>query len=423
MRVSPSRIKHHIFDILGLDRMGKAYQMLVAGYIFMMFYFTFESVFINTLLYRVNDDGMRAVIIYRAIVYSITAIFMQISAYLTQKISPLFTAKLGAFFYLMIFGAVLIGIDHMDILQYFIGIFSGIGGAFYWMAHSVMVPNYTTKHNRDAGISILGIIQGTMTLFVPILSGFVISFMPEISGYRIMALVAMIMVIAHFICMRKFHPVEQTTNQSKLKLAIKLISRKATFKLMFCYEFFRGVRDGTFAFFLNMLLFRIITDEGVIGINTFLTGIMAITGSWAYGKLVQQRTRFRYGIMSITILLIICTTLFFNMSIPTVMLFTVVNAFMQLFFQYSYNNTSYDIIAQNKTSRKCTAEIVAIREFPIAAGRLCGLGITMIVPPTQRGYVQVMLLLTLSQYIAMLLVRHTLSLLERKKQKVEVEPV
>jgi len=417
MKNALSRIQQHMFDILGLDRMNKSFRLLALSYVFVMFYFTFESVFINTLLYRVNEDGMRAVIIYRSISFISIGIFMQVAAYLSHKASPLFIVRLGATLYLAIFAILFFGINHIGALQHFLAAFGGVGAAFYWMGHNLLLTNYTSKANRDTAMSIMGIVQGIMTLFIPVISGFVISLMPEISGYRVMFFVSTIMVLVHLACLRRFKPIEGIKHKSQLKLAIKLLYRRLTFRYMLVYDYFRGVRDGTFAFFLNMVLFSIISDESIIGINTFLTGTMAITGSWVYGKLVRQNNRFRYGVLGTTVLMAGCSILFFNMSVPTVMFFTVINAFMQLFFQYGFNNTSFDAIAETKLSRECTAEIVGLRELVIMFGRLTGLTITLLVPPSQTGYVLVMLLLTFTQYIAMLFVKLVLNILNRKQNK------
>jgi predicted MFS family arabinose efflux permease len=209
--------------------------------------------------------------------------------------------------------------------------------------------------------------------------------MPEISGYRVLFGVAIVSVLVQLVVISRFHPIEQLRHRSELRLALKLLFRKAEYKLMLAYDFFRGIRDGTFAFILNMLLFEIITDESVVGINTFLTGIMAITGSWAYGKLVGPGRRIRYSLICVTALMVFCGALYWNMSAAVVMTFTVANAFLQLFLLYSYNNTTYDVISRNQLARKCSAEMFAIREAPIMLGRVLGLWLTTQVPPTGRA--------------------------------------
>ena len=394
------RLKQGTAEALGLDRMSKSYHILITNYIFLMFYGTLEGVFINTLLYRISGGDMLTVIIYRAITYIASAAFFHVGALISQKKSPVLTARLGACFFLMTYIMLFIFMEHMGNIYILIAIFSGGGGGLYWAGHNILVPNYTTKDNRDTGISILGMVQGVLTLTVPLISGFVISFMPEISGYRVLFGTAMAAVAVQLFVMSKFHPVPKNKNKSEIMLAIRLIIRRSSYKLMLGFEMIRGIRDGTFAFILNMLLFEIITDERVVGVNTFLTGVLAITGSWAYGKLVTPKTRVKYAMLGTTTLMGVCALLFLNVSVTTVMIFAAVNAFMQVTMLYSYSNTTYDTMAQNNVSRKCMSEMFAFRETAITLGRLLGLWLTTLVPSNNTGYVVVMLLLTVSQFIA-----------------------
>ncbi|MDL2232788.1 hypothetical protein LJC63_04315 [Ruminococcaceae bacterium OttesenSCG-928-L11] len=408
-------IKRKAFDILGLDRMGERYQKLAQNYIFLVFYTTLESVFVNTLLYKISPS-MTGVVIYRAITYVAAAITMHLAAYICQKKSPLVVIRLGGMFYLLMYVALFFGLNYMDKLNYFVAFLAGTGGAFYWTAHNILVSHYTTKNNRDIGISALGVIQGIITLFCPVISGFVIARMPGDIGYRIMFGVGMLCVVAQIRVQLKLTPVEQTIHKSQLRLAIKLLLGKLTYKMLMAYEFVRGIRDGTFAFIVNMLLFEIITDESLVGINTFLTGIMAIIGSWVYGRLVRRHNRGQYLIVVTTLLLGVCSLLFLKMNAPMVMLFNVINSFLQLFIINSCNNTTFDVLGENNSTRKSMGEMLAIREGAMAAGRICGLAIMMALPQNATGYVTAMCLLTASQYIVAFIMWRVQRTLQRKEQ-------
>lgn len=411
-----TNFKNKAIDILGLDRVSKAYHILIVNYIFLIFYTTLESVFVNTLLYRISDNGLISVIIYRAITYMASAVSFYIGAAVSQGKNPLTTLRLGAFSYLLMYVFLFFGIDYMNELKYIIAIFSGAGGGLYWSGHNILVSNYTNKSNRDVGVSILGIFQGILTLTIPVISGYVISIMPEISGYRVMFGLAMLAVVAQVFVTFKFHPIKHVVQHSKIRLAFKLMTRNVIYKYMIGYDFVRGIRDGTFAFILNMLLFEIITNESVVGLNTFFSGVMAIVGSWAYGKLVSPSTRVKYSLLSITALILSCSVLFLATNITTVIIFNVINAFSQLIFLNSYGNTTFDILGQNQTSRKCMSELFAFRETSIMLGRLLGLFFTIMVPAGNFGYILVILILTLSQYLAVFLMNKAITTLDRKKQ-------
>lgn len=408
-------IRRWIINTLGFDQMGEKYQRLALNYVFLIFYTTLEGVFVNTLLYKISPS-MTGVIIYRAITYVAAAITMHLAAYISQKKSPLVVIRMGGMFFLLMYVVLFAGFNHMDKLSYVVAVLSGTGGAFYWTAHNIFVADYTTKHNRDLGISLLGVIQGIITLICPVISGFVIGRLPGDLGYRIMFGIGMAAVGAQIWVQLKLHPVPQKQHTSQIRLAFRLLREKLSYKLMMGYEFIRGIRDGTFAFILNMLLFEIITDEALVGINTFLTGIMAIIGSWVYGRLVRSRTRARYTVISTTVLLGVCASLFLKMSAPTVMIYTAVNAFLQLFILNSYNNTTFDVLGEDELTRKSMGEMLAIREAALAGGRILGLSVMMAFPDTPTGYVQAMCVLTAVQYIAAIVMKKAQNYLARKEQ-------
>jgi len=419
MKILLRRFGSRTAETLGLDRLGKAYHILSLNFIFFVFHSSFESVFINTLLFRVSDGNMRVVIVYRGLVFILISVIFHLGAYVAQKKSPMAAVRIGVFFYLLMYLTLFIWMEHVESLQYLIAFLFASGAAFYWSGHTMLIPHYTTKSNRDVGMALLGIINGTMVLIVPMISGFLITLMPEISGYRVMFGASMLAALMQLYYLTKFHPVKQQINKSQMKLALRLLKRKITYKLVLAYEFIRGMRDGTFMFMLNMLLFEIIRNEGIVGINTFFTGLLAIVGSWTYGKLVGPGQRAKYTLISMGVPFVMGIILLWWTNVATVMIFTAINAFMQLFWMNSISNTTFDVISQNRTTIKASAETFAIRETALAAGRILGLALTMYFSQFGlRGYVLALLTLTAIQLPGIWLMHKTLYYLGRKEHRM-----
>ena len=409
-------MKRRMAEVLSLDQLSEKYIVLAINYIFLMLYSTLESVFVNTLLYRISGD-MTTVIFYRGAIFVTTAIAMHLAAYWGQKRTPIVVIRLGAVFYFLLYLLLFVAMEHLGSLMLLAAALTGIGAAFYWVGHNLLVSHYTTKNNRDIGIAVLGIIQGILTLLVPVISGFVIKWLEKDNiGYRVMFGIGMISTVLQIYYQRRLAPIEQKKHDSELRLAIKLLRNKLSFKLMMGYELLRGFRDGTFGFILNMLLFEIITDESLVGINTFLTGILSIIGSWAYGRLVKQNLRARYTVVASTILMAACVALFFSRTAGMVIFFSMINSFWALFITNSCNNFTFDVLSQNETTRKCMAEMLAIREGSMALGRVSGLVVVMLFPRNMAGYIYAMLVLTAAQFLAAFLQKQTGKILNRKQE-------
>ncbi len=419
MQILLPRIKRHLAELLGADKMSSSFHFLTINYTFLMVYFTLESVFVNTLIYRVSGD-MLDVIKYRAVTHVLNALSMTIGAHISRKRSPITTIKIGGISYLLMYVVLFFGMEHMASLKTIVAIFSGAGAGFYWTGQNILVTHYTTKQNRATGLAIQGIVQGIMTLLVPVISGFVISLMPGNTGYRVMFGVGMLAVILQRFFQGKLTDVVQKTRTSEYRLALKLVWRKMTCKLMLSYEIIRGFREGTFAFFLNMVLFEIITDEGLVGINTFFTGIMAIIGAWAYGKFDASERRVRLFLASTTVLMLMLVVLYWWTNAFTVILFSIVNAIAALFVLYIFNTYSYNVMGQNEIMRQCMGEMCGLRELAINIGRLLGLYTVTLFPQTLKGYVYAMMVLVLSQYPGAFLIKLTRDILDRK-DRVRIE--
>ena len=422
MNVIMRRIGNRAAEVLGLDKMGKAYHILLLNFVFFVFHSTFEGVFINTLLFRISDGNMQVVIIYRATTFIISAMVFYFGAYITKKKTPIASVRIGAMLYFLLYLVLFIWMEHVESLQLLIAFLFASGSALYWVGHTTLIPHYTTKNNRDTGIALLGVINGLVLLLVPVMSGFLITMMPEISGYRVMFGASMLAVLAQLYCLSKFHPVKQERSESKFKLALRLIRRKVTLKLVLSYEFLRGMRDGTFIFMLNMILFEIIRDESIVGINTFFTGIMGIVGSWVYGKFARPKQRVMYALIGIIGPSTIGIFLLWQTNVATVMIFTAANSFLQLFWGNSIVNTTFDSISQNRTTIKASSEIFAIRESVITVGRILGLGLTVFF--SQRGlqgYVLALILLTLLQLPGIWMMKKNLHYLGRKERPADDE--
>lgn len=395
-------IKRYTVNALRLDHMRAEYLVLAANYIFLMIYATLESVFVNTLLYRITP-AIEVVILYRGIVFVTSAAGMQAAAYMVRKSTPVTVIRLGCVFYLLMYLSLFFGMNCMQVMMYPSAILAGLGGAFYWSGHNTLVTHYTSAWDRDVGISILCVIQGGATLFVPILSGAVISFFYNLlgsvdTGYRVMFGAGMLTTVFQVLYQRRLKPVEQAGRQSEIRLAVRLFRDSLTYRYTVCAEILRGFREGAFGFILNMILFELITSESLVGFNALLTGIASILGAWAYGKLVTPSSRMRYTLVAVTMVFLGCVLMLFFQKAAVVMLYAVINAFFALFILNIASNTTFDVFMQDETARRCLTESLAIREICLTVGRILGLMLFMAFPATLTGELCALLILSFSQY-------------------------
>ena len=392
-------IKRKAYDALSLDILDERFKILSINYIFVMVYFTLESVFVNTLILRVFDGDMHVVLVYRAFTFGFSAVGMNLPPVFWRKMNPIACIRIAGALYVLLFLSLFAGLNHLSHFIYLIGAVSGLTVGLYFSGHLVLFTNYTTQQNRAKGVAIMSITQGVTTLIMPLISGAVIGFMPGMIGYRIMFGIAIATVLAQITFIRRLPPVQTEQKKSDLGVAVRLVFDRLLLRVMMVMEFARGLRDGVFAFFLNIVLFEIVNSESLVGFNTFLAGMASITAAWLYGRIATPQRRVPIVWTCVTTLVIFCSMLLFALTPLTIILFSIINAFfVQIIINCAMNN-SFDIIGQSEETRAVMTELLGFRDIFMMSGRIVGIVIVGLFPATLRGYVHAMLTLTAGQYI------------------------
>ncbi len=409
-------IQRKAIDILGLDLLSKQFATLALNYLFLMVYYTVETVFVNTLIFRVTDGNMNSVVLYRVLSYLFSAIGMNLCSIFSGTITPTRAIKIGATCYLILFVILFGWMEHLGTIMYYLGALAGLSMGIYWSGHNVLMTLYTTPRNRAVGIGLTGIISGVMNLLLPLIVGFLLQQMPEMSGYRMVFGFVIAIILAQYYFMNQLTPVERKHRPRDYIFAVKISVRKLSLRVMMLMECFRGIRDGAFSFFLNMVLFTLITDEALVGFNSFLTGVFSILGAWAFGRIVTPDRRVKLAFLSIGTIFLFCAALILKLNVITVLLFGVVNTFLAYFFNNIGAHIYFEAIGQNQMVRQVITELTGLREITLDIGRITGLFIVYFFPKTMDGYLYAMLTLTGLQFITVALMWWAQRIFNRKER-------
>jgi len=398
--------------------MSDKFGVLALNLIFLMAYFNLEGIFVNTLLLRVSGGEMQVVLVYRAVTFVFSAMGMWIATLFSGKINSVMAIRLGCVLYATAFMILFFGMDHLTSLMYVVGALIGAAGGIYFLGHNMLLTHYTTPQNRALGLSIMTIIQGALALLMPLVSGFVIGTVPGMLGYRIMFGAAICAIIAQISFARKLSPVEVVAKKGQLRVAFRLILGRLTLRLVLLLEFFRGLREGVFAFFLSIVLFEIVASESIVGVNAFLAGAATIVAAWLYGRISTPSNR--AGLVGICACVAVgfCALLLLNLGPFAIIMFSIINAFLTMLVMNSVVNTSFDILAHDEASRSVMTELMAFRELPMQTGRLGGILVVGLFPATLLGYIHAMLTLSATLFIVALLLHMIRRVREKEAEQV-----
>jgi len=383
--------------------MNDKFGVLALNLFILMAYFNLEGIFVNTLLLRVSDGDMQVVLVYRGVTFVFSAVGMWIATLFSGKINSVMAIRLGCVLYAAAFVILFFGMDHMGSLMHLVGALIGAAGGIYFLGHNMLLTYYTTPQNRANGLAIMTIIQGTLALLMPLISGLMIGAVPGMLGYRIMFGASIAAIIAQISFARKLSPVQSAPQKSKMRFTLRLISGRLTLRLMLILEFFRGLREGVFAFFLSIVLFEIVASESIVGVNAFLAGAASIAAAWLYGRISTPTNRAVMVGISACAAVAFSALLLITLGPFTIILLSIVNAFLNMIVANSVINTSFDILAHDQDSRSAMTELMAFRELPMQIGRLGGIVVVGLFPATLLGYVHAMLLLSSTLFLVALL--------------------
>lgn len=187
---------------------------------------------------------------------------------------------------------------------------------------------------------------------------------------------------------------------------------------MLC-EFVKGLREGTFTFFLNVLLFGIVQNEALIGLNTFLSALLSILANWTIARFLRPKHRIGWTMVGVTVLFVASGMLLFKLSAVTIVLMSVLNAYFNIILLTPISSILFSLFGRTENGAKAKYEFLGIKDFCLGIGRCLGVIIVLLFPQTQFGYLVAMCALTATQYITVFLASRAVKLLNADEGKPE----
>ena len=167
-------------------------------------------------------------------------------------------------------------------------------------------------------------------------------------------------------------------------------------------ETLTGIREGTFMFILNIILYQLIKSEFLIGCNSLLTGLVSIVSFWFMSHTFRPDNRRGFMLLAVIGLTGITIVCYWFLNPAMVILFAVVNAFLAGMVEISCYTTFFDVSQSVKSIEDFSPELLAFHEIFVVAGRCIGLGafafINTVSGATLKAQIFSLLLLTLVQF-------------------------
>lgn len=373
-----------IRKIIGGDALETTYYRFLLVHTTFLIFNGLPSVFINTFLMK-QTGSMNIVLVFNCLNFLGTALGMFLSSAAVHWFNSGVVSVLGIFGYNLLYLQLIVLNTHAADYVLLLGLTSGLAGAFYWISYSELLTQYTNLNNRDSGMAIVSIVGSVVNSIIPFIAGAIISAVGGIAGYNVVFGLAFVIAIVTAVGAIRLPKPHGKTPRGHHRQTLRFsFQHKALFYSLLS-EGFMGIREGAFGFILSILLYRLIQSEVVIGFNTFLSSVAAVTSFMIISRRIRAKNRIQYMQIAVFSLLVFSVVNVFTINPIILILFTIVNSFFSGFIVNSTFGIFLDAIQISPGAEKMRPELFAQKELFLATGRCLGIFIIMLIDRLSGG--------------------------------------
>lgn len=367
---------------------------------------TICNIFLNTFILRATGSSV-GVKYYNMVLGGVQPLAMIAACYVAKRCSAETSQRIGLGCYgIMYLIMAILAEDSVPYILY-IGAMGAVAAGFYYTAYAVQLVEYLTDGTRDRAHGAMGIVTGVVSLGLPILSAGIISAFSGFQGYRLLFLLGFAVSAAAVGFTFRLPASSSNHRDEYLRVFLTVLKGRAERAAMLS-SLLNGVYAGLLSFFLNILLFSLISSEFLVSLNTALGGICAILGSFIYMRTIHPSRRVVCIYAAVGGLVLAACVLFIRLSVVTVIVFNLLYSLLSVFINNPCATAYIHVVERNPQLRMCSSEVHAVREIYYGLGRVAGILLTLILPQTNRGSVlSIVAVLTIQFFAA-----HLVSVME-----------
>lgn len=348
---------HVTKDFLLLLVIGGLYSLSVA----------LSNTFVNVYIWKQTGD-MIQIGVYNLTITIVQPITFIFAGRIAKKIDRIIVLRVGVIFLALFFISVLLTGSEAGKYLLLLGTILGIGYGFYWLAYNVLTFEITEPETRDFFNGFLGILSSLGGMIGPLAAGFIISQFKQFYGYTIifvisLGLFGLATVLSFFM---KKRPASGTYLFSAI---IKERKRNKNWKMVTNATFFQGIREGIFAFVINIYVFIATGSEMALGTYAFVNSIVSFVTYYLAGRYIKKHNRLKAMLLGGLLLFLSVFLIVFHVSYPIFLIYSAVIAFSYPIVLVPFHSTSYDVIGRGWKASEMRIEYIVVKELFLNGGR------------------------------------------------------
>ncbi|HZG55299.1 MFS transporter [Paenibacillus sp.] len=275
---------------------------------------------------------------------------------------------LAALFYLLV---LLLG-KSAPHWVFLLGGVQGLSSAFFWLAFNVVYFEVTDRDNRDRFNGWAGLLGSAVGMAAPWISGFLITSMPNTTGYRLIFSISLgvfvVGAIVSFFLKRR-----PALKHYEWLYGIKQLREKDNcWRSAYPALFAQGIREGVFGFLIGLMVYIATKNELQLGNFALMTSAVSLVAFFLAGRLIKPGRRSIPMLVGALAMTLVILPFFWQVSYSTLIFFGIVVALFYPLYSIPITSTIFDMIGQNTESAEHRVEYVVLRESALNLGRILG---------------------------------------------------
>ena len=275
---------------------------------------------------------------------------------------------IAAFFYFLVLYFKQQAVHYVWLLGGVLGLSSG----FFWLAFNVVYFEVTSPGNRDRFNGWAGLTGSGVGMIAPWLSGFLITRMPDMAGYRLifsisLGIFVVGVIVSFFLKKRK------VSGTYDWRYGWRMLAKKGSeWRPVFAALVAQGIREGVFGFLIGLMVYIATKNEMKIGNFSLITSAVGLFSFMIAGKWLKPHRRKWSMLAGVAAIIAVILPFFWNISYWTLLLFGIGTALFMPLYTIPMTSSVFDLIGRDRESADHRVEYVVLREAGLNIGRMIG---------------------------------------------------
>ena len=395
------KIYKYIIYKIGYDVIGSSFKRYLCVYSCYMIASLLSTTFFNVFLLKALEST-DALAWYNLLLACFQPVIMVLAIPVLRHISVNACLQTGLMLHAAAYLWLALTANVTTGTVYIISCIFSAGNAFFFTSYTPQILAYTDDKTRDTAFGSMGFLSTVASLTLPIVTGFFISILGNLTGYRIMFAASSAVLTVGILLSLKLKKVNADKNvpMKQTWFVFRRMLQNRDMLVMLIITMLTSVEVSGKAYYSSVLVYELLQKESVIGTVTAVGGLVGLLANLVYGKFANFKNRGK--VMVYGALFTLLATLFLNVFKTSYgyVIYFIVYSFATFFISTPVVTEYMGVLQKDEKLKNYGAEVHACREFFYASGRVLGLLPAFFIPASVNSASAILIFTVILQLVS-----------------------